>query len=123
MNDDREIARNLALGRVLLGAVMVLLPRFFGRRWVGAAADSAGTRVVIRGFGARDIALGMATLDALDEDRPVNQLIQLGVLCDAVDAGAVLVAGRGVPLTKRLFTLVVAGAATAIGIRLASTLD
>lgn len=123
MTDDREIARNLALGRVLFGALMIVLPRFFGRRWIGSAADASGTRVVIRGFGARDIALGMATLDALDEGRPVNQLIQLGVLCDAVDTGAVLVAGRDVPLAKRLFTLVIAGAATAIGIRLASTLD
>lgn len=123
MTDDRELARNLALGRVAFGAAMVLLPGAMAKRWVGPDGGHAGTKVITRGFGARDIALGMATLDALDDGRPVAQLIELGVLCDAVDAGAALFAGRTVPWSRRLLTVILAGAATALGIRLAGTLD
>lgn len=123
MTDDRELARSLALGRVAFGAAMVLLPGAMAKRWVGPDGGRSGTKVITRGFGARDIALGMATLDALDEGRPVNQLIELGVLCDAVDAGSALFAGRSVPWTRRIMAVLIAGAATALGIRLAGTLD
>jgi hypothetical protein len=53
-----DAARGIALGRVALGAGLLLAPAAVARPWIGAAADRPGTQVVLRGFGARDVVLG-----------------------------------------------------------------
>lgn len=121
--EARQTIRNIAIGRIAFGVAMVLLPRFLGTRWVGSDADSSGAKVLTRALGARDVALGVITLDAVEEDRPVRQAAELGVFCDLVDAAGTLVAGRSVPFGKRIVTALIAGGAAAAAIAVLDDLD
>lgn len=121
--DVRQTVRNLAIGRIAFGAAMILLPRFVGTRWVGPDGAASGAKVITRGLGARDLALGVLTLEAVDDDRPVDRLIELGVFCDAVDAVSTLVAGGSVPFARRIGTVLVAGGAAAVGLGVLDRLD
>lgn len=120
---DRELARSLALGRIVIGAVAIALPGLVGRIWLGPEGGRKPAKALMRVFGVRDIALGIVTLDAIDEDRPISHLLQLGVACDSVDLVATALAGPDVPVRHKALVAILAGGAAASGIRLASNLD
>ncbi|HEX9681839.1 MAG TPA: hypothetical protein VGA13_02050 [Acidimicrobiales bacterium] len=120
MNDAREEARQFSMVRIAFGVTMLVLPGLVGRIWIGDAAGNRGVKAIIRGFGVRDVFVGMSIIDALDEDRQVSRLLQLGVACDAADALLALTGGRDVGLVRRLMILVLAGGAAAQGMRLAT---
>lgn len=84
--DQRDIARLLSVGRVAFGAFMVLAPRRAARIWTGETEDSAISAMAVRGLGARDVAIGMGTLVALEEDGDVAGWLQAGIVSDAGDA-------------------------------------
>ena len=66
--DDLLIARLIAAGRVLFGALCVGAPKLLLRR---DAASTPGPAVwMLRAFGVRDVALGAGTLSALRDDPP-----------------------------------------------------
>jgi hypothetical protein len=88
--DERDIARLLSVGRVAFGALMILAPRRAARLWTGENEDSAISAMAVRGLGARDLAIGMGTLVALEEDGGVAGWLRAGVVSDAGDALAVL---------------------------------
>ena len=60
--DDVALARVLGAGRVVLGAGLVVAPAALGRPWIGAAADTPGGQVALRGLGVRDVLLGSIAL-------------------------------------------------------------
>ena len=66
--DWRQVARLLAVGRVMVGVGLLVATRPAGRLWMGAAADHPTTRFAIRTMAGRDLALGLGTLRALDQD-------------------------------------------------------
>jgi hypothetical protein len=121
--DERQLLRIISAGRVAVGTAAVLLPRRVGRSWVGADADATGTRLFARAFGVRDLALGVATMQALDAGRPVRDLVRLGAACDAVDAAATVLALRQIGLRRALPVLAVAVGATAVGLTAADGID
>lgn len=88
--DERDIARFLSLGRVAFGAFMVLAPRRAARLWTGENDESAISAMAVRGLGARDMAIGMGALVALEEDGDVAGWMRAGAISDAGDALAVL---------------------------------
>jgi len=113
--DHRQLVRGLATGRVLIGATVLVAPGFSGRRWIGDTARQPGASVVARAFGVRDLALGIGTLQALDADAPAEPWVTLGVLCDAADLVATLLAVRAIGVKRALPVMAVAAGAAALG--------
>lgn len=121
--EPRMLARLLAIGRVLIGVALVAAPGPAGRRWIGPDADRAGTEVILRGLGGRDVALGLGALAALEAGTPVRRWLEAGVLADLGDAAAMSVVGDDLPASTRLGTFGVAAGAAVLGVWLARTLD
>lgn len=100
----------LQTGRVALGAALWIAPQAAGKVWL---SDSANTKVALRALGIRDIALGVATLRAENND-PANYraLLALGVAADLTDCLATL-SNRSAPskISKMLIAALAGGAA------------
>ena len=90
MFEDNFVARQIAIGRILFGVVMLLFPRLLLRR---SAPDAPGPAVWVgRLFGVRDIALGAGTLSALQADDPgAGRWVAVGAAADAADVATALV--------------------------------
>jgi hypothetical protein len=92
-----DAARGIALGRVALGAGLLLAPSTVARPWVGAAADRPGAQVALRGFGARDVVLGGIALHLAGRGPAGPRALQACAVVDAVDAAATLAQRRDLP--------------------------
>ena len=84
--------RLLAGSRVAIGLALFLAPATTGRAWLGDVVDDAGAKMAVRGLGARDLTIGVATLAALDDDRPPLRWLEAGIVADLADAAAALLA-------------------------------
>jgi hypothetical protein len=122
MNEtDKQRAVALSLARVAFGAAFVAAPGVL-KGWLGDDAKRPATRAVIRAFGVRDLALGVAAYSAVSAGDQVGaqRMLQVGAACDAVDALATVVAFRHLPRAGALLTLATAVGAAATGFSLAS---
>ena len=88
----RDLAVSLAGGRIPIGVVSLLAPGLVGRTMMGPDAVSAGTRLLLRIVGARDLALGIGVLVALDRDAPVRGWLRASAVVDGLDAAGSLLA-------------------------------
>jgi hypothetical protein len=90
--DPRSLARRHAFGRIAIGGALAVAPGLAARGWIGPAAASAGTRVMTTAMGARDLAIGLGELRALDGRRPgaAAPWIMAAALADAADLTATL---------------------------------
>ena len=59
---------------------------------MGHVGDSGGMRLLLRVVGARDLALGIGVLLALDRDAPVRGWLRASALVDGLDAAGSLLA-------------------------------
>ena len=121
--DAKELAQILSLGRVVLGVAAVLAPNRFGRAWTGERSDEAVSTMAMRGLGARDVALGLGTLRALDGEGPVRPWLEAQALADASDTVSILGSFGQLPPLRRLLGLATAAGACYIGLRLASEIE
>jgi hypothetical protein len=121
--DAVKLAMSLARGRIAIGAVAVALP--------GVAAGAMGERKGSKGLaplfarmlGARDMALGLGTVIALDRGAPVRGWLEGSALSDTVDCVAcVLARDRMSPRAARASAVLGGGSAVA-GILLSRRLD
>ena len=82
----------IALGRIGFGATLMVAPTLGARLYLGSEASRPSVRFMSRVFGVRDLALGVALLRALREERPadVARALWLGAGCDAWDAAQAL---------------------------------
>ena len=112
-----------ARGRIAVGAAFVLLPGLAGRMWIGPEAGRRPVKVLARAFGARDLAIGLGVVIALDRGAPVRGWIEAGALSDALDAVATLLAGRSIHPALRWPALAVGASSAAIGASLAPEFD
>ena len=90
--EARDLALGLASGRIAIGVVSLLAPGFVVRAMMGADAVSGETRLLLRIVGARDLALGIGVLAALDRDAPVRGWLRASAVVDGLDAAGCLVA-------------------------------
>lgn len=122
--DHRSIVRLLAAGRIAIGTAALLAPSRVTRGWVGPDGATPGGRTVTRGLGARDVALGLGVLDALERGEPsARRWVQASALADLGDATATLAAFRQLPKVGRLAVLAVAAGAAVAGMVAADNLD
>jgi hypothetical protein len=106
----RDLAVGLAGGRIAIGVVSLLAPRLVGRAMMRRGGDSGGMRLLLRVVGARDLALGLGVLVALDRDAPVRSWLRASAVVDGLDAAGSLLARHH--LRPTVFPAA-AGAATA----------
>jgi hypothetical protein len=94
---------------------VLVAPEQVTSRWLGE--ESSKLPVVVdlaRSLGARDLALGIATLKTLDD--PAGPLVQATcAVADSVDVLATVLARDALPRKGVYGTVVVAGAAAAAG--------
>ena len=121
--EPREAALLHARGRMALGAAFVLLPGVAGRAWIASDAARRPVKVLARAFGARDLAIGLGTVIALDRGTPVRGWIEAGVLSDAIDTCASLLAGGSIPPAIRWPAIALGAGSTAAGAALAPRFD
>jgi hypothetical protein len=116
----RQGARAVAAGRVVLGLTALAWPSVPARPWVGEAADSLGARVFGRALGARDLALGLGALAALQgsaaDPGPASAWVAAGALSDALDVAASLASWRELPRVGRWLVVASAGGAALAGV-------
>ena len=113
----RDAVRGLAIARIVVGAALLLAPRWAGRRFLGDTVDTAGGSVLGRALGARDAVLGGMLLHTLDNPQVARRWTATCGGVDAVDFFAVVSAGSGIPFSKRFsFMLVAGGSAVAHGV-------
>jgi hypothetical protein len=110
----RDLALSHARSRMALGAALVVAPRLAGPMWIGSDADSRGVKVLARGLGARDVALGLGIAVALDRGKPVRGWLEGAALSDGVDLAATLLAGNAIPQLSR-WTVAGIAAASMVG--------
>jgi len=121
--EPRERALLHARGRIAVGAAFALFPGLAGRMWIGSDAARRPVKVLARAFGVRDLAIGLGVVIALDRGTPVRGWIEAGVLSDAVDTAASLLAGGSIPAAIRWPAIALGAGSTAAGVQLAPEFD
>lgn len=118
--DDLKLARSIAAGRILFGALMLFIPNTVLAR---AAAERPGPLVwLARAFGIRDIVLGLGAWRALSEPEPDTTWVTMGAVADTCDAVAAVVWRDELGAAGTVSTLALAVPAAAGGWKAASGL-
>jgi hypothetical protein len=122
----RQGVTAVAAGRVALGVAALAWPSIPARPWVGAAADDVAARVFGRALGARDLALGLGALAALQgpaaEAGSARAWVAAGALSDALDVVASVSSWGELPRVNRWLVAASAGGAALAGAAGARTL-
>jgi hypothetical protein len=115
----RRGAAAVAAARVAIGVTALAWPLIPARPWVGAAADDVAARVFGRALGARDLALGLGALAALQgpaaEAGSARAWVAAGALSDALDVVASVSSWGELPRVTRWLVAVSAGGAALAG--------
>jgi hypothetical protein len=114
--DTRKLARDHAVGRVVVGSGLVLAPRLFATAWVGRGAVNAGTQVIAAAMGARDLAIGLGALRAVRTGGRAGPWLRAGVFADIVDLVATLRARGELPTSAVVSVSFVATMSAAVGV-------
>jgi hypothetical protein len=107
------IARLVAAGRIGFGVALFVAPERVTSLWLGGDAGRPGTRVVTRGLGARDLALGAGALAVADSQ--LRPWVAAAIVADTADLVATVAAGKSLPLTGRVLVGVVASGGAVLG--------
>ena len=111
----RILTAVISLGRLVFGTVFISHPKVMEDGWIGRQARLPGAQVLARAVGARDLALGLGGIQAaVRNDGSARQWMTAAAVCDAVDFGATLAAGRGIPRKPRTSVLGIASAAAVL---------
>ncbi len=110
----RDAARALAIGRIVIGVLLVLAPRRAAAGWVGADALTPGASVIARALGVRDAIFGGMVLHTVDHPQVGKRWLAACAVADGVDfAAAFAVRDDLPPVRGKLGMLVAGGAAVA----------
>ena len=112
----RQLDAALGAIRVGVGVALVVAPRWAGRLWVGPGADGPGSLVFARALGARDVALGLRILEAVQNGRPTRPWVTAGFVADGADLVASMLAGRHLSGPRRTLIPMAAGLVGAAGV-------
>src|SRR5437763_13812554 len=96
--DNDQAVRSLAGVRMAIGTSAWATPRLAGKAFGLDSDANPQSPYLARLFGIRDIALGIGALTSTGESR--RRWLVLGLCCDAADAAAGVLAGRGGYLPK-----------------------
>jgi hypothetical protein len=121
--DARSIARLQSLGRLALGAGLMVAPGAVAGGWVGGVADKREGQALAIGLGARDVGLALGALRALGAGYGAGGWVRAGMLADAADLVATLRArDRRSPISLPA-VVVLAGGSLVLGAWLQAAVD
>lgn len=120
--EARQVAVALAAGRIAIGTAAFVAPRLVGRSWLGEVSGADGTKIALRGLGARDAAIGVGLLAALDEPARARNWVEAGVIADAGDFVATALGRHAGRRSAAAAVLAIAGGAAATGVWLRNQL-
>jgi len=123
MTSTRKMSVAFAAARGLFGVGLMVLPSRMGTSWIGPDAERPPVHVVIRGLGARDVALAAGTILAALNGSPLRPWLVGSFGCDISDVTATLAVGGSLPRRARLGTVALGGASAAAGAALAASAD
>lgn len=121
--DPRALARLMAVGRIAYGLGLIAAPGTLGTAWVGSDGARPGTRVIARGFGGRDLAIGAGTALAVAQGFGARPWLQAAALSDLTDLVATLRERHDLPLLSVIGVGALAGGATMLDVWLQTKLD
>jgi hypothetical protein len=114
-----QLARGLAVSRVVFGAAIIAAPRLSASVWIGPRRASRPEAMVLgRALGARDLVLGVAAAKALwgpDPQQARAALVACAV-CDGTDLLATVAARGRLPGGPAAFSGLAAATSTAISL-------
>jgi hypothetical protein len=102
---------------------MLLAPAVAARLWIGDDGRRRAVKVLTRGFGGRDLALGLGVVIALDRGAPVRGWLEASALADVGDLVGTLLAGGSIPDSARKGVAAVAGGSALTALALSRALD
>lgn len=121
--DDAALAMALARCRIAIGAVAVLCPRLATRVMSDGRESKGIAPLFARMLGARDIALGLGTVIALDRGAPVRGWVEGSAFSDAADCLACLLARENMSPGAFRASAGLGGASAVLGAFLSRRLD
>lgn len=107
-----------ATARIGIGVIATAYPEKIGRTWIGPNAESPNTKVILRGLGARDLALGAGTIDATLRNEGVATWLATSALADFGDLSATLVGREALPKKGVVVTGILAASGALTGLAL-----
>ena len=121
--DARSIARLQSLGRLALGAGLIVVPGSLGGGWVGGVADKRAGQTLAIAVGGRDVALALGALGAIRAGHGTGAWVRAGMLADAADLVATLRARDSLPALAIPAVVALAGGSLLLGAWLQSAAD
>ncbi|MDQ3531721.1 MAG: hypothetical protein M3456_05020 [Actinomycetota bacterium] len=119
--EDRDLATLLGWTRTGIGVAFTVAPAKMSKLWMGQNVDSLYTRMAGRALGARDLAIGIGLLTAMQRGDPARGWLEAGVLADSVDTFVGANGLRRLPKIRSLFYVASGVGAVALGRRLVSS--
>ncbi len=124
MTTTTKLASLFALGRLAFGVGLIATPERVARGWIGDEAARPATRVIIRGLGARDVALSAGALVSAGDREVLRRWIAVAIGCDVTDVIATLAApDDALPANARWGTVALGGGSALAGLLLFAALD
>jgi len=119
----RNAARWLSYARIGLGVTAIVAPTLPARPWIGDDARRPSVKLLSRALGARDVALGIGAVLAMNHGGPVRGWVEGGGFADAGDFVATLVHFRSLPRRERWGLLAITSGAAVTARYLAPAVD
>lgn len=121
--EDATLAMSLARCRIAIGVAAVLAPGLAARAMSGRRRSDGIAPVFARMLGARDVALGLGTVIALDRGGPVRGWLEGSALADTVDCVACVLARESLSPVAVAAAAGLGGASAILGALLSRRLD
>ncbi len=113
-----------ALTRGTIGVAALLAPGLLASGWVDKGeAKTAGSKVLARALGGRDVALAAGIILSLRHEARARGWVEGAGLADAMDALATLLSFRSLPRRNRWAVLSLAGTGIAASRVLSQVID
>jgi hypothetical protein len=121
--EDETLAMSLARLRTAIGIAAVVAPRLATRTMRRGRGSDGIAPLFARMLGARDIALGMGAVIALDRGKPVRGWLEAAALTDTADCVACALAREEMPPSAFGAAAGLGAASAILGIVLSRRLD
>jgi hypothetical protein len=121
--DEKDMVRMLGFGRLVIGGLSFLAPRRTAKVWTGESPEMAVSHMAVRGMGARDVALGLGMLIALENDGHIRGWLEASALADAGDAASTILSWNRFGNVRKIGWLALELAAAYYAMQLADALD
>jgi hypothetical protein len=121
--DDAKLAMLAARCRITLGAAAALAPGLAARVMGGRRGSDGVGPLFARMLGARDVALGLGTVIALDRGAPVRGWLEGSALADTADCVSCVMDRKEMPATAFAAAAGLGAVSAILGIFLSRRLD